>query len=244
MPDTHGSHGLVELVAALVLSIGGGAILVRAWLDRRDREAPPALAGPPPDHQHGIAARSFRRATAATAAGLSAAAALVHLAAGPEHVEALGDLGLGFYAAGLFQGAFAIAWWSTARSRRLAGVGIAVNAVLIGAWAWSRSVGLPTAGGPEAAGIADLTVVALQVALIALLLGRLRGLERRVPTVMSAARLRTATTSGLVVVLGVIALSTTIAVADATAGHGHGDPAHADAGAGPHFDHGAVQLGP
>lgn len=235
MPDTHGSHELIELLAALILSIGGGAILVRAWLVRRGREphrtlavpaVPTALRADPADRRSAL--RGLRRAVASVIVGLSAGAAIIHLAAGPEHVEAFGDLGLGFYAAGLFQAAFAIAWWtSRAGSRRLAIIGLAVNGALLIAWAWSRTIGLPTVvSGPEAPGVADVTVVGLQLALIVLLAIRFRGLDRRVALPRSPALLRTVTTSGLVAVLGVIALSTTIALASTTSGHSHDDGAH------------------
>ncbi len=112
------------------------------------------------------------------AASLSAGAAAIHLAAASSHLEALGDLALGFYWAALFQIAFAGALLAHPSSRRLATVGVAINVALVAAWAWSRTIGLPTIpGGPEAVGLADATTVAFQVVLVWMLARRL-GMSR------------------------------------------------------------------
>ncbi len=228
------------LIGALILLIGGGAILVRAVLDRRatlGRIVPAPLDARHPRTSPGAERRSalgaVRRAETLIAAGLSAGAAAIHLAAGPAHVEELGDLGLGFYWAALFQGLFAIAWLGRPGSRRVASVAIVGNLAILGAWAWARTMGLPTiAGGPESVGVADGTAVVLQIGLVALLAARMRALGTWALRSRSPADLRTAATSGLVAILGVVALSTTIAVADAAAGH-HDDGAGGEHGAVP-----------
>lgn len=228
----HAWHETAHLVAALILWAGGGAILARAAILRRRARVLPGASPdlPPPDRRAAMA--SMRRASVIVVAALSGAAAAVHLAAGPDHVAELGDLGLGFYWAAIFQGAFAVAWLTGGGSNRLARAGIAANVALLLAWAWARTVGLPGTSGVESIGLADGTVVALEVALVAALLARLRGLDTHIEVALAPARLATVATSGLVAALGVIALSTTIAVAAAAGGHhaaGHADGAGAPA---------------
>ena len=101
-------------------------------------------------------------------AALSWGAAAVHLAMVPQHAEASFGTGLAFAAAGWFQFAFGVAiiarprrWWVRA--------GIAANVGLIAAWAWSRTVGLPTwtgDGGVEPVSAVDGFCVALEVGLV------------------------------------------------------------------------------
>ena len=214
MTGTHASHELVELLAALILSTGGGLLLVRAALAQRGR-VPLAVDDTTGSVASGrrLAMGVMRRTGNLIIVALSAAAAVIHLMAGPGHVEELGDLGLGFYWAAGFQGVFAIAWWRSGGSSRLGFTGIVANLALLGAWAWSRAVGLPGTAGPEAMGVADGTVVLLQLALVVALIARMRGYDTMIEISASPARLRTAATAGLVATLGVIALSTTIAVA-------------------------------
>lgn len=210
----HAGHGLIETAAAIVLTLGGAAILARAWLERgrlrrRTSAAPFAAPAPTP-------APIGRRSADGLAALLSFAAAAIHLAAGPEHVETLGDLGLGFYWAALVQGAFAVAWLLTERSPRLAVLGIAVNAVLIAAWAWSRTVGVGIPGAPEAIGVADGVTIVLEVMLIAILAS---ALPPRLPHFAVSWRVPVA--SAAVAIGGVAVLATAIALVDIGGGHDH-----------------------
>lgn len=233
MPE---SHELMMLAAATLLCGGGGVILVRATLDRRAAVArlativsddPSAAASPTPTPvPRPSTGRStlgtVRRVETLVAAGLSLGAAAIHLAAGSAHVEALGDLGLGFYWAAAFQTIFAAVLLSHPHVRRVAVVGIGANLALLSAWAVSRTMGLPTvSGGPEAIGVADGITVLLQALLVVALAARLRGLDARLVATRSASVVRSVATSGLVAMLGIIFLTTTIAVADATSGHGH-----------------------
>jgi len=173
-----------------------------------------------PTRHDGIAPRG--RAEIALASALSVGAAAIHLAAGPAHVEALGDIGLGFYWAALLQGAFAVALLRRSVSRTFAWTGIALNVALVAAWAWSRAIGLPgVAGGPEAVGIADGTAVLLQVALVGLLAARVRGLDARPIAIRPAAVSRSVASAGFAMLLGIVLVATTFAVADAASGHGH-----------------------
>ncbi len=231
MPE---SHELVMLAAATLLWGGGGVILGRAALDRRAAvgrlativgEDPSAAASstPVPRPSTGRSTLgSVRRVGTLVAAGLSLGAAAIHLAAGSAHVEVLGDVGLGFYWAAAFQAIFAAVLLSHPHARRVAVVGIGANLALLGAWAVSRTIGLPTvSGGPEVIGVADGITVILQALLVVLLVVRLRGLDARLVAARSASVVRSVATSGLVAMLGIIFLTTTIAMADATSGHGH-----------------------
>ncbi len=141
----------------------------------------------------------------------------------------MGDLALGFYWAALFQIAFAVALLGRPTSRQLARVGVGINLALIGAWAWSRTIGLPTiASGPEGIGIADATAVVFEVLLVSLLAASVAvrhsgHLDRR-----PAARLAAIATPVLVAGIALVAFTTSIAVTDGLAGHGHaGGASHA-----------------
>ncbi|HUQ43297.1 MAG TPA: hypothetical protein VM451_02640 [Candidatus Limnocylindria bacterium] len=117
----------------------------------------------------------------------SAGAGIIHLALGPEHVDELGGLGLGFYlAAGLQLGwSIAVAVILTMRGasgaawlRSLALTGIAINGAIVAAWVISRTVGLPAGEMPwvpEAIGRPDGVSVLLQLALVVGLAAWLRG---------------------------------------------------------------------
>ncbi len=238
MPE---SHELVMLAAATLLWGGGGVILVRAALDRRAAvgrlativvEDPSAVRPGPGPSTGRSTLGSVRRVETLVAAGLSLGAAAIHLAVGFAHVEALGDLGLGFYWAAAFQTIFAAVLLSHPHARRVAAVGIGANLALLGAWAVSRTMGLPTvSGGPEAIGVADGITVVLQALLVVLLAVRLRGLDARLVATRSASVVRSVAMSGLVAMLGIILVTTTIAVADATSDHGHA-PGEMDEGHG------------
>ena len=207
MTGMHGDHVLVEVLAAFVLTMGGAAIVLQAWFDR----------GRPADRFWAVreVRTSPTRMTTALVAVLSGAAAAIHLAAGPEHVEQLGDVGLGFYWAALFQAGFAIAWVASSRPRWLAWLGIIGNGVLIGLWALSRTVGLPFLPGVEPIGPADAICIALEIGLVVVLafLVRERG------SVIEGGRSIALGTTGIVAIAGVAVLATAIAVVDVGAGH-------------------------
>ena len=213
--DVHGGHALIESVAAVVLTLGGAAILSRAWRgpDRRVTHPGSPAAGSSGSSDAWI-----------VVALVSAAAAAIHLAAAPEHVEALGDLGLGFYWAALLQGGFALAWLLSARPPRLAAIGLTLNVGLILVWAWSRTVGIGLPGGPEPIGIADAATVLLETGLIAMLAASV--IARR-PS-MPALRVYLPSTSIAVAVGGIAVVVLAIAIVDVGHGHGHG---HTDAAA-------------
>ena len=217
----HGGHELVEMVAALVLTVGGAAILVRSWLVRGRGDW--SRGGTALTHERRV---TRRRSADGLVVVLSGAAAAIHLAAGPEHVEALGDVGLGFYWAALLQGGCAVAWVLAGRSTRLAVFAIALNAILIAARAWSRTIGVGLPGGPEGIGVADGVTVALEVALIAVLASTLSTWRRP-----AAVRIRVPAASAAIAIGGVAVLATTIALVDIGGGHGHGEGHGDDVGA-------------
>ena len=173
-----------------------------------------------------------RNDQALLAAGLSLGAAAIHLAAGAQHVEALGDVGLGFYWAALFQAATAFALLGHT-SRGVVWITIAGNVAILSAWTWSRVVGLPTVpGGPESIGLADAIASVLQASLVILLAIRLRSNAAGQSSERRADGSRSGLTRGLVASLGVIALSTVIAVNAVNAGTVGHDAGHGTADAG------------
>jgi hypothetical protein len=211
MTGMHGDHVLIEAVAAFALTAGGAALLLQAWFER----------GRPEDPMSSVRERrpSGTALTAALIVVLSGAAAAIHLAAGPEHVEELGDIGLGFYWAAIFQAGFAIAWLVSARSRGLAWIGIVGNGVLIALWLVARTVGLPFLAGVEPIEATDAICVALEVGLVIVLASTLREAGR----VLGGERSLGLGTTGIVAVTGVAVLAAAIAVVDVGAGH-HADP--------------------
>lgn len=163
-----------------------------------------------------------RRAETVFAASLSMGAAAIHLAAASSHVEPLGDLALGFYWAALFQVTFAFALLARPSWRPLAQAGVCINIALIGAWAWSRTFGLPMIpGGPEPIAIADATTVVFQIGLVWLLATRLGVLRTGRVRGRSAARPGLFASSASIVGIGLVLLLAPIAMADGLTGHGH-----------------------
>lgn len=127
---------------------------------------------------------------------LSLAAAAIHLAAAPGHLEELGALGWGFVLAAVFQVAWPLAYavtpiWPTAV------IGATGNSLILGAWAWSRTFGLPVgplAGRPEAIAVPDLAAAVFELVLVGLIVFRAAGLDhwivrkvRRAPAAAAAA---------------------------------------------------------
>jgi hypothetical protein len=171
--------------------------------------------------------RAFAAMIAITA---SVGAGVIHVALGPEHIEELGALGWGFaFAAALQIGwaVVALAMFGDGRQRagvgRLAAWGIAINIAILGAWAISRTVGLPVGEGrwvAEPIGRTDSITAALEVTVIAAAL-----VLRRARHGALAARARLAP----VLASFVIAAATVIALAPGRA-HAATHEATSDAG--------------
>lgn len=114
----------------------------------------------------------------------SAAAAGVHAAMGPSHLEHSTLFGTFFVVAALVQ----ISWAAAlvlGSSRHLLLLGAAVNTAFIGLWAVTRTLGLPVVmPQPESVGPWDVTCVAWQVVVVVAclrLLGSLDGPVRLAP---------------------------------------------------------------
>ncbi len=190
-----------------------------------------------------------RRATAAptwsrqlwvAAIVASAGAGLIHLALGPEHVAELGLLGYGFYLSAALQlswsaVAAAVLVGAAGKNPRillglLAGSGFAINAVIIVAWAFSRTVGLPageTPWVPEAIGRPDVIAGLLEGVLVVGLIGWLRGWAAP-----RAARLRSMATAGTIAAIVAMVIGTGVGLAPGEGemqGHDHAGAAIAGA---------------
>ena len=211
----HG-HELLHLVAAVVLTVGGAALLLAAI--RRRSMATVSSAGASP-------VAGVGRSLAVMLAWLSAGAAVIHLAAAPHHYRELGDLGAGFLAAAVFQGAGAVACLPepSARTRRL---GIVGNMAILLAWAYTRTVGLPVgpfAGTPEPIGFPDAAAVTFELLLIAGLVAmQSRPFDAKHPRAA-----RTLASIAVVPVLGLTILATSLATVAIASGLDHGAPAAA-----------------
>jgi hypothetical protein len=132
----------------------------------------------------------------------SIGAGLIHLALGPEHLEELGALGLGFYLAAALQLGWAIAVVAvlavpSSADRRLRAValaGIAMNVAILGAWVVSRTLGLPAGEMPwvpEAVGRADLICAALEVGIVGTLAFQVRSALEASPSTQASRARRT-----------------------------------------------------
>jgi len=169
-----------------------------------------------------------------TMATLSAAAGVVHLVMVPSHMEEFAAEGIAFAVAGWLQLLVAFYLW-TQPSRALLGFTALLNVAFIGAWAVSRTAGLPVgprSGIAEDASLVDLTVVGLQAALILLavaVLLRPTLLEVTLPPGLAMA-----------VPLAVVILTSAVVASPEARNHAHGDEAagggatsgHAHGGAG------------
>ncbi len=169
-------------------------------------------------------------------AGLSAAAGAIHLVMVGSHAEASTLDGLQFAVAGWLQ--LGLAFWLFSRPNRLAyALNLGLNLGLIGAWAVSRTVGLPWgahAGVAEEVGRVDLLCVVAEVILVvisaALLLRPQLAMTARGPVVGVLAA---------VPLLTVMALTTAALASGEAAEHGHGGADHShDGGAAAGHSHG------
>jgi hypothetical protein len=215
MDLAHAGHEAVEAIAAAVLVLGGAIFLARAYRTRPARHGPATSLVSPAGAATAATTvldtvPSVARSLVQIMAGLSFGAAFVHLVAAPSHYLELGDLGAGFVAAAVLQGAWAVRALS-GLTPRIVVVGVVLNAGILVAWAWTRTVGLPLGPfvGPEPVGYPDAACAAFEVALVALLAVRMTGLDRRIdvgPVARSLASIAVIPTVGLVVVLASLAL--------------------------------------
>jgi hypothetical protein len=220
----HGGHDAIGLIAALVLVIGGGFFVVRAYRTRPAPAGPAASVAPLPSPVP-TAGLDVERSLGVVLAGLSAGAAVIHLAAAPSHYLEIGDLASGFAFAAAFQ-ASTVRWWLAAPTRRTILIGIAGNLAIVVAWLFTRTVGLPVgpfAGGPEPIGYPDGASVAFELLLVAGLAARSFGLDRA----LSGRRLVRELGAVLVVpVVGLVLVLTSLATVAIATGLDHGTVGH------------------
>jgi hypothetical protein len=178
----------------------------------------------PDVHQGDGHSRTFglRDGARLSLASASAAAGVIHLVMLPSHWDQSAVEGAGFAAAGWFQLAFA-AMVLLRPSRLLLSVSVLANLGLIGAWAVSRTTGLPFgahAGHAESVSVVDAAAVGLELALI---LGCARVLTR--PPLGSGAE---ASRPGFAPLapLGVAVLTTAVLVSPNA--HNHAADSHGD----------------
>jgi hypothetical protein len=113
---------------------------------------------------------------AVVAAALSLAAAAIHFAFAPEHFGEYTSHGAFFLGLGVLQAAWAVAVLvRPSRALRLLGL---LNAVVIGVWIVSRTVGIPRSAGAEGIGLPDVLATAFEAGIVLYALrpnlGRLR----------------------------------------------------------------------
>lgn len=155
---------------------------------------------------------AISRATASTGllvAALSIAAAVIHFAVVPEHLEEYVPFGLAFMGLGTFQLVTALAGFRSPSALRYAV--IFVNAGAIATWLVSRSIGLPLGPEPwhpEAIAVPDLISSAFELVLIALLapgLHKGRRFSLR-PTSVPVVTITTMVLIGLLTIVAIVAV--------------------------------------
>jgi hypothetical protein len=223
---THGAwHDLVHLAAAVALVGGGGILVGLSWI-ARSRSRP----GPAPDPSGMPVPAAVPGAV--LVATLSLAAAAIHLAAAPAHIEDLGLAGWSFVGIAGFQAAWALAW-GIERSQTAALVGIVGNLAVVAVWLVSRTVGLAVAGlaaTPEPIGTPDAAATLFELLLIGALVARRSGhidaLERRIGDARSVATIAVVPAIGTVFLVTTLAVSLALDHSHATGGdHGRDAPA-------------------
>lgn len=159
------------------------------------------------------------------AALASIGAAAVHAAVAVDHWSVWWGYGLQFVLAAIAQ----LGWGITAAlrdNRALLGIGAALQAVLVAAWAVTRTLGQPVgpaAGAVEPVGLPDTLTVLLEIVAVVGLLGTLAGTRGASGP---RARYLGGVSAGGVVVLA----ATSVAVLTALSGGHHGSGGHHETG--------------
>lgn len=143
---------------------------------------------------------------------LSLGAAAIHFAVMPEHFAEWWAFGLFFGAIGWFEALWAVGYVAMA-TRRMAALGLGVNAATVLLWAVTRTTGLPIGPEPwvaEAIGVPDVVATILEALLVAGLAALLAAPGPRRSDPGRVIRSMTAVTLG---VSALIAVATTLAIA-------------------------------
>jgi hypothetical protein len=219
----HASHDTIETIAAAVVVVGGAIFTALSYRTRRARRATAGFGSSTPASAGGLPGLGVDPSLTRIMAGLSAGAAVIHLAAAPSHYVELGDLASGFLISAAFQ-----AWWAIRARSRLTGrivvLGVVANVAILAAWAWTRTVGLPIgefAGHAEPIGFPDAASAAFEILLVALLVVRGTGLDRPV----GRRRLGAIASIAVVPVVGLVVVLTSLATFAIASGLDHGPPA-------------------
>ena len=224
----HLSHDSVERIAALILVIGGAIFTAMSLRLGPARAVSAAGAGSDSASGRpvtpGAAAADVRRSLVLILAGLSAGAAVIHLAAAPSHYREIGDLAAGFVISAAFQGVW-IRWCLAGPSRRTIAIGVVGNLAIVAAWTWTRTVGLPVgefAGSPEPVGYPDAASVVFELLLVAGLVVRWLGLD---VALSRRSVVRAIASVAVVPVVGLVLVLTSLATVAIASGLDHGMPA-------------------
>ena len=122
----------------------------------------------------------FDRWAPPLAAICSIGAAAIHFLVVPEHADEYLPAGAFFAVLAAFELAWAAAWLRRPATW-LAVLGLAVNAITIGIWVWSRTIGLPIGAEPgavEPIGYRDVLATVFELVIVVVLVATLS--ERRV----------------------------------------------------------------
>jgi len=148
------------------------------------------------------------------AAGLSFAAAAIHIAVVPEHFTESAPEGIAFGVLAVFQLATG-ALLQLGAANRLKVLIVAVNLGAALMWAITRTAGVPfisELASPEAIGIRDIAATAFELGIVAILLGLPWGIPR-------SRRFAALASMSLVPVFGLVGIFTLLAVAGRTPTH-------------------------
>lgn len=201
-------HYALHAVAAAILLAIGTPLLWVAW---RVRGSQPGTRSP------GAPETDTTTSLLRIAAGLSYAAAAIHIAVAPEHFTESAPVGIAFGVLALFQLATGALLQVGSFGRRLKPTIIIVNLGATLMWFMTRTSGLPflpDLASPESIGLADAAATAFEIALAATLLGLL-WMRQRTPRFAPIASI------GIVPVLGLVGIFTLLAVAGPASLHAH-----------------------
>jgi hypothetical protein len=198
-------HNALDLVTAALLLAIGAPLLWAAWRAKG--------SGP---RSHGSVNTDTTTSLLLIAAGLSFAAAAIHIAVVPEHLTESAVEGVAFALLALFQIATG-ALLAVGPSDRLKAAVVAVNLGATLMWMITRTIGVPFISdvvSPEAIALRDVVATTFELGIVAVLLGISRAAA-------NADRFASMAAVSLVPVLGLVGIITLLAVAGPTPVHEH-----------------------